>query len=213
MFLSYLLQGFVLGATAAAQPGPFQAFLLSLIARQGWRRTLPAALAPLISDGPILILVLLVLTRVPEWMLSVLQVAGGLFLLMLAWGAWRVLRRPAVTEAVVPVEGPVTTNILKAALMNLLSPSPYIFWATVAGPILIEAWRQEIAWGLAFLLGFYVALVGGLALFILIFGGAGRVDARINRVLGVVSAVALFAFGLYQLAVGVSGVAATLGTV
>lgn len=211
MLFTYLLQGFILGATAAAQPGPFQAFLLSLIARQGWRRTLPAALAPLISDGPILVLVLLVLTRVPEWLLSALQIAGGLFLLLLAWGAWRALRRPAAAAAVAPVEGRVTTNVLKAALMNLLSPSPYLFWTTVAGPILIEAWRQEMAAGLAFLLGFYVALVGGLALFILVFGGAGRVDARVNRALGVVSAVALFAFGLYQLTVGVRGVGAALG--
>lgn len=211
MLFSYLLQGLLLGATAAAQPGPFQAFLLSLIARQGWRRTLPAALAPLVSDGPILVLVLLVLTRVPEWILSVLQVAGGLFLLLLAWGAWRALRRPVNSEAVAPVEGSVMTNVLKAALMNLLSPSPYIFWTTVTGPILIEAWRQEMAWGLAFLLGFYAAIVGGLALFILIFAGAGRVDARVNRVLGVASAVALFAFGLYQLTVGLRGVGAALG--
>lgn len=211
MLFSYLLQGLILGATAAAQPGPFQAFLLSLIARQGWRRTLPAALAPLISDGPILVLVLFVLTRVPDWLLSALQVVGGLFLLLLAWGAWRALRRPVVTEAVAPVEGRVTTNVLKAALMNLLSPSPYIFWTTVAGPILIEGWRQETSLGLAFLLGFYVALVGGLALFILVFAGAGRVDARINRALGVLSAVALFAFGLYQLTVGVRGVGAALG--
>ena len=137
MLLSYLLQGLILGATAAAQPGPFQAFLLSLIARQGWRRTLPAALAPLISDGPILILVLFVLTRVPEWMLSALQTAGGLSLLFLAWGAWRALRRAASTDAVAPGGGPLTTNVLKAALMNMLSPSPYLIWPTVAGPILI----------------------------------------------------------------------------
>ena len=211
MSFPFLLQGLILGATAAAQPGPFQAFLLSLIARQGWRRTLPAALAPLVSDGPILILVLFVLTRVPEWMLSALQVAGGLFLLLLAWGAWRALRRPANNEAAAPVEGPVTTNLFKAALMNLLSPSPYIFWATVAGPILIEGWRQETASGLAFLLGFYVALVGGLMLFVLVFAGAGRVDSRVNRVLAVASAVALFAFGLYQLTAGVNGVGAALG--
>ena len=210
MLLAYLLQGLLLGATAAAQPGPFQAFLLSLIARQGWRRALPAALAPLVSDGPILALVLFVLTRVPEWMLSALQIAGGLFLLLLAWGAWRALRRPAGVEAVAMVEGHVSTNVLKASLMNLLSPSPYIFWTTVAGPILLEGWRQGTALGLAFLLGFYVALVGGLALFILVFAGAGRVDARVNRVLGLASAVALFGFGLYQLTVGVRGLGAAL---
>ncbi|MBP6015372.1 MAG: LysE family transporter [Candidatus Promineofilum sp.] len=206
------LQGLVLGATAAAQPGPFQAFLLSLITRDGWRATLPAAFAPLVSDGPILILVLLVLTRIPDWALSALQVAGGVFLLYLAWGAWRSFRRGSAVapggEAAVVKD--IRANVLRAALMNFLSPSPYIFWATVAGPILIEAWRIRPAHGAAFLLGFYATLVGGLMLFIIVFAGAGQIDSRVNRALGLLSAVGLLVFGVYQLAMGSNGLGATL---
>ncbi len=204
---AYIFQGLILGATAAAQPGPFQAFLLSLLARDGWRRALPAAFAPLLSDGPILILVLIVLTRLPEGLLSGLRIAGGLFLLYLAWGAWRSLRRAAVDSmaAEPAAQGSLRANVAKAALMNFLSPSPYIFWATVAGPILIEAWRRAPASGLGFLIGFYIALIGGLMLFILLLAGAGRVDPRVNQALGVVSVVGLLGFGLYQLAAGIGG--------
>lgn len=207
---AYLLQGLILGATAAAQPGPFQAFLLSLTARDGWRRTLPAAFAPLLSDGPIVLLVLLVLTRLPTWLLSALQIAGGLFLLYLAWGVWQSLRsKPSNDESTIATDtDDGKANVSKAALMNFLSPSPYLFWATVAGPILIEAWRQAPAFGLAFLVGFYVALIGGLMLFVLVFAGAGRIDAHVNGALGALSAVALFGFGLYQLATGIRGVGA-----
>ena len=204
--LGYLLQGFFLGATAAAQPGPFQAFLLSLIARNGWRRTLPAAFAPLISDGPILLIVLLVLTRLPVWVLPLLQIAGGLFLLYLGWGAWRTVRmKPMPADTVAKVDQTSTrSSVLKAALMNLLSPSPYIFWATIAGPIFITAWRESPLSGLAFLAGFYAALVGGLMLFIAVFGGLGNIDPRINRGLGLLSVVALLGFGIFQLIVGLS---------
>lgn len=207
--LAYLLQGLILGATAAAQPGPFQAFLLSLISREGWRRALPAALAPLISDGPILALVLLVLSRLPEWSLSGLQIAGGLFLLYLAWGAWRSFRQELLigSENVALNQGDERANIFKAALMNFLNPSPYIFWGTVAGPILIEAWRKTPLSGLGFLVSFYVALIGGTVLFILVFAGAGKLDPRVNRFLGAASAVALFAFGLFQLTIGIRGIA------
>ena len=210
--LPLLLQGLVLGATAAAQPGPFQAFLLSLIARGGWKTALPAAFAPLISDGPILVLVLLVLTRMPGWVLSMLQIGGGVFLLYLAWGAWRSFRHGSAIErgGELAIAGDVRTNILKAALMNFLSPSPYIFWATVAGPILVEAWRVRPAYGAGFLLGFYAALIGGLILFIVVFAGAGRLDGRVNRALGLLSAVGLLGFGVYQLVVGVSGMRAAL---
>lgn len=203
--MTYLLQGLLLGATAAVQPGAFQAFLLSLLAREGWRRTLPATLAPLISDGPILILVLIVLTQLPGRLLSGLQVVGGLFLLYLAWSAWRTFRRGTAIDDGEPaaIEGNVRTNILKAALMNFLNPAPYIFWATVAGPILLDAWRTNPMFGLAFLLSFYGALIGGGVLFVLIFAGAGKIEPRINRALGLVSAMALFAFGLYQLISGI----------
>lgn len=206
---AYILQGLILGATAAAQPGPFQAFLLSLIARHGWRKALPAAFAPLLSDGPILLLVLLVLTRLPEWLLSAVQVAGGVFLLYLAWGAWWDFRRAlrhggAPEEEAMEAQGSVAAHVGKAAVMNALSPSPYLFWATVAGPILIEAWRQSPLFGVAFLASFYVALIGGMMLFILVFAGAGKIDPRVNRALGGLSAALLLAFGLFQIGSGLT---------
>jgi threonine/homoserine/homoserine lactone efflux protein len=203
-----MLKGLILGITAAVQPGPFQAFLLSLIARDGWRRALPAAFAPLLSDGPILFIVLLVLTRLPEWLLSGLQIAGGFLLLYLAWGAWREFWRGfAMRESGAQViQGSAKANIAKAALMNALSPSPYLFWATIAGPMLLKAWRHSPVMGATFLASFYVALLGGMMLFILVFAGAGKVDPRVNRALGAISAVALFAFGVYQLFTGIAGV-------
>ncbi len=202
---AYLLQGLALGATAAAQPGPFQAFLLSLVARYGWRRSLPAALAPLLSDGPMIALVLFVLTRLPASGLAVLRLAGGLFLMWLAWGAWRAFREAIVPAAHGSQSASMLSAILKASAMNLLSPSPYIFWATIAGPILIAGWQQAPAIGLAFLLGFYVAIIAGLGLFIIVAGLAGRVDPRVNRAFAALSAVALFAFALFQLVTGLRG--------
>jgi threonine/homoserine/homoserine lactone efflux protein len=64
----YLLQGMGFGLAAASQPGPFQTYLISQSLARGWKHTLPAALAPLISDGPIIALCLLVLSQVPAWM-------------------------------------------------------------------------------------------------------------------------------------------------
>ena len=63
----YIVQGIGYGLAAAAQPGPFQTYLISQTLVKGWKRTLPAALAPLLSDGPIIALCLLVLSQVPIW--------------------------------------------------------------------------------------------------------------------------------------------------
>jgi threonine/homoserine/homoserine lactone efflux protein len=189
------LQGFALGFPAASQPGPFQAFLLSQSIKRGWRRALPAALAPLLSDGPIIALVLLLLTQMPLWLLDGLRLGGGLFLFKLAWDAWRDFRR---FEPLAVDEDAGRQNLLQAALLNVLNPNPYIFWGAVGGPLLLAAWRAAPAHALFFLLGFYGTLVGGFALLIVLFGRLGRLNDNVARSLTLLSAIALFSFGVFQ---------------
>jgi len=196
----FFLQGATLGLSASATPGPFQAFLLSQTLRNGWRHTLPASLAPLISDGPIIALALLVLTQTSDSFLDILRVLGGLFILYLAWSATVALK----STGVAPEYSAETThqNFLKAALMNALSPGPYIFWGVLAGPIVLEAWRQSPDLGLSFVLGFYGMLIGSFAALIILFATASQLGPRVNKILMGVSAVALLLFGVYQLCTG-----------
>lgn len=201
--LIYFLQGATLGFSAAASPGAFQAYLLSQTIQHGLRRTLLSACAPLISDGPIIALVLFLLTQAPAWFLRGLQIVGGLFVLYLAWGAFRSFQAAVGTSPV-----PVTLarqSLLKAVLANALSPGPYIFWSVVAGPILLRAWGQSSAWGVSFLSGFYVAMIGGLAGLIILFATARRLGPQVTRVLNGVAAVALFILGVYQVWSGLLG--------
>ena len=65
---TFLLQGIGYGFAAAVQPGPFQTYIITQTLSRGWKRTLPAAFAPLVSDGPIILLCILVLSQVPGWM-------------------------------------------------------------------------------------------------------------------------------------------------
>jgi len=95
--------------------------------------------------------------------------------------------------------------VLKAALMNALSPNPYIYWTLVTGPILIKGWRETPLNGIGFLAGFYLMMIGSLAAIILVFGIASRLGPKVNKILLAVSAIALFCFGLYQLWLGVTG--------
>ena len=197
----YLLQGIGYGLAAAAQPGPLQTYLISQTLTRGWRRTLPVALAPLISDGPMVAICLLVLSQVPEWFQRVLYIVGGLFVLYLAYGAYKSWKNfdLQTTQA-----GPsAQKSVFKAALMNMLNPGPYIYWTLVAGPILIKGWRETPANGIGFVVGFYLTLVGGFAAMVLIFGTAAKLGPKVNRALLGISAIALLGFGLYQLWLGI----------
>ncbi len=194
--LLYFLQGLSLGLPAAFMPGPLQAYLFSQTMRNGWRRTLPAALAPLLSDGPIIFLTVLLTAQLTSGTLRLIQVAGGLYLLYLAWGAYRTYRTYQPQE-VIPEAG--RQSILQAALMNLLNPNPYLFWGLVGADLLHTAWREAPVMALAFLGGFYALLLGGNALMIVLFGTARQVLPRLNRTLIGLSALALAALGVYQL--------------
>jgi threonine/homoserine/homoserine lactone efflux protein len=196
------LRGAGFGLAAAAQPGPFQAYIISQTLEHGWRRTLPAAFAPLISDGPIILLMLFVLTRTPVWLVQFLHLASGIFILYLAWGAFRAWLR--FDAAALTRDAPPRQSVLRAALMNALSPGPYIFWSLVTGPVLLAAWQESPGRGLAFLCGFYVAMIGCLALIIILFGTVARLGPVVTRVLLGLSIIALTGFGLYQLWLGVS---------
>ncbi|RME46844.1 MAG: LysE family translocator [Caldilineae bacterium] len=197
----YLLSGLSLGFYAALSPGPFQAFLLAQSVKHGWRRTLPASLAPLFSDGPIVALVLLVLTQTPGWLLDGLRLAGGVFILYLAWDALSAARKGASPAVPPPETG--GRSLGKAVVMNLLNPNPYLFWGVVAGPILLEGWQQAPRLGLGFVVSFYGMLVGGLAGLIVLFATARHLGPKVTRGLEFFSAGLLAIFGVYQVWLGV----------
>jgi threonine/homoserine/homoserine lactone efflux protein len=197
----YLFQGVGFGLAAASQPGPFQTYIISQTLTRGWRRTLPAALAPLVSDGPIILVCLLILSQVPAWLQKILYIAGGLFILYLAYGTFKSWKN---FDAQAPQPDSASgQSILKAALMNALNPNPYIFWTLVTGPILLKGWRETPMNGVGFLAGFYGTMIVSLAVIILVFGLASRFGPKVNKTLLIVSAVALFCFGVYQLWLGI----------
>jgi threonine/homoserine/homoserine lactone efflux protein len=196
----YLLFGITYAFAAAVQPGPFQSYLISQALSKGWRHTLPAALAPLLSDGPVIVLVLLLLTNMPGSLVQILQIAGGVFLLYLAAGAFRAWRAYDVTK-VAPVQASQQT-VLKAALVNILNPAPYLGWSLVMGPLLLAGWRETPANGIALLVGFYGTMVISQAGIIMLFAAARNLGPQVSRALLGVSALALACFGVYELWLG-----------
>src|SRR5512138_1736437 len=89
---NYLLPGITLGFAAAVQPGPLLLYLISRTLQSGWNRAFPAIFAPLVTDGPIAVVCLLILHSLPPVFLQYIQLAGGLFILFLAIqaaGSWK----------------------------------------------------------------------------------------------------------------------------
>ncbi|MCP4603547.1 MAG: LysE family transporter [Proteobacteria bacterium] len=195
--LKYIIIGSGFAFAAAAQPGPLQAFYLSKVAASGWRRTLPACIAPLISDIPIALLVLLVLHHISGGFESILKAAGGAVLLYFAYRAFLEWRRGEWDSTEEAQSAPRT--LLQAVVVNLLNPGPYLGWSLILGPLTLEAWQQSPIYSIALIGAFYTSMVLCLALFILLLGTTAFLGPRGRRALILASALALAALGIYQL--------------
>jgi len=197
----YVALGVGLAFSAAVQPGPLQAFLFARVAATGWKRTLPAALSPLVSDIPIALVTLLVLGRLPPAAQLVLRGTGGFLLLTFAWST---LRQPSrVSGASTEPQHSAPRTFLQAALVNVLNPNPYLGWAFVLGPAVGAAWREQPSWAVALVVAFYGTMVLTLAALIFVVGTTRFLGPRARRGLIWTSGLCLAVLGIYQLAISI----------
>jgi len=202
-FLIYLVPAITFGFAAAIQPGPLALYLISQTLRNGWKRTMPAIFSPLITDGPIAVVCLLVLSSLPHTFLRYLQMAGGVFILYLAFNAyraWKNFRGQLATAGVSPVK-----TMLNAVIVNFLNPGPYLGWSLVIGPLFLKGWKEYPGYGFAALAGFYVTMLLTNAAIILLFHLARERGPHLQRTLIGISAIFLGVFGAYQIISGALG--------
>jgi threonine/homoserine/homoserine lactone efflux protein len=197
--ITLLTAGVVLGLSAGFSPGPLMALVLSQTLKHGIKEGLKVAVSPLITDVPVILLSLFVLSQLADYrrVIGVISLLGGLFVLKLAWDSIRV-KGPSLAD-----NGVVPQSLIKGILVNLLSPHPYVFWLTVGAPMIITAESPYAA--IAFVAGFLGCLVGAKISLAIVAGRSrqllnDRVYGRIMRVLGVL----LFLFGLKLLRDGFS---------
>ena len=194
--LEYILIGGGFAFAAAVQPGPLQAFLLSRVAAAGWRRTLPAAFAPVISDGPIAVLMLTLLHQVARGFENILRGAGGVVLLYFAVRTFLDWRR---AKAGIEQESPSSPRTLFQAVgVNFINPGPWIGWSFILGPQALRAWSEGPIYAVALVVSFYVVIVVSLMLFIMLVGTSSFLGPRGRRGLLLAASIVLVGIAVWS---------------
>ena len=191
--LPFLIFGLVLGMSAGLSPGPLLTLVISQTLKHGVREGIHVAQAPLITDVPVIVLATVVLTRLANAhaILGLISLAGGMFVLYLAYGSFRTRR----VDMDISCAGP--QSLSRGAIVNALSPHPYLFWLTVGGPTMIRAWAESPFAAAAFVIGFYGCLVGAKVVIAVLAGQSrhmlmGNSYGYVMRILGAL----LFVFAL-----------------
>ena len=154
--LSALATGTVFGLSAGFAPGPLLTLVITQTLQHNIREGIKVSMAPLITDLPIILITLFVLSKLSDFdrLLGAISLVGGAYVLYLAYGCLRT--------------GPVTLeetrdqprSFRKGALINAFNPHPYLFWATVGGPFVFKSGQESLLAPVLFVTGFYVFLVG-----------------------------------------------------
>jgi len=198
--ISFLATGIILGLSAGLSPGPLLALVISETMRHNIRAGIKVALAPIVTDLPIILASLFILAKLSNFdtALGFISLGGGLFLLLIGYQSLKIEK----TTLEIPEAKP--KSLSKGILTNLLSPHPYLFWLAVGAPTMTTAINKNPLAGGAFIGGFYICLIGSKIMIAVLTGKsklflAGQTYRAIIRCLGlfiIILAVKLFYDGL-----------------
>ena len=190
---AFLTTGVTLGLSAGLSPGPLTTLVISHSLQHGSREGLKVALVPFITDVPIILLSVFVMAQLRHSQIAfgLISLIGAGVLVYLAYLTFRVER------VQVDLSATEARSVAKGVLVNFFSPNPYLFWLTVGGPTVVEAWTASHVGAATFFAGFYACLVGSKMMMALVAGRskqllAGTAYRFVMRTLGLALLVLAF---------------------
>ncbi|HRY15737.1 MAG: LysE family transporter [Candidatus Competibacteraceae bacterium] len=169
--LPFLSAGLLFGLSGGLAPGPLLALVAHETLRHGVRAGIAVALAPLLTDAPIILATLWLLKSLAEQnvALAILSLSGGSYLLWLGLDGLRFQGADLAPNS-------PAGSLRRGVMANFLNPNPWLFWLTVGAPTIVEAWQGAggVAVG-AFVATFYILLVGFKITLALVLGKGRRI--------------------------------------
>lgn len=197
--IEYLAMGAFLGLAAGTSPGPLLAVTISETLQHGKWEGIKVAVSPLITDLPIILAVLFVLSHLAssDFFIGIIAFFGASYLIY------------SGTESLKFKKDSVELNVekkdalKKGVIVNFGNPHPYVFWLSIGGPIIFKSLSIHIWATVLFITGFYLLLVGSKVIVALIVEKSkyfinSNYYFSIVRVLGIAQII----FGLTFIKVG-----------
>lgn len=146
----------IFGLTAGISPGPLLTLVISETLQYNRIAGIKVAVAPLITDGPILLISLFVLSKIANLnaLFGAISLVGAGFLAYLAYESL------TIRKVDFHIQRKESASLKRGIITNALSPHPYLFYLTVGGPLLVKALHQNVIFGVTFIVSFLIFLVG-----------------------------------------------------
>ncbi len=153
---AFLFSGIIFGLVGGLSPGPLLTLVISETLKHNRKEGIKVAVAPLITDLPIVLVTVFILSRLSKFnsILGTISLLGALFLMYLAYESITVKGIDLDLQKV------RARSLKKGIITNFLNPHPYLFWFAVGAPTIIKAYALNLVSVVFFIIGFYSCLVG-----------------------------------------------------
>ena len=137
--MDLLLLGAGMGVVGGMLPNPLQILAMTQVALGRWARALFILFVPpMLVDGAFLFMTLFFFRLIPYRIVHYVAYVGGSVLILFATHTlWELRRRTGDQVGKSPTYS--LTAVAVAAFAEVAAPGTWIYWLTVAGPILAEA--------------------------------------------------------------------------
>jgi threonine/homoserine/homoserine lactone efflux protein len=198
--VSILIMGAFFGLTAGISPGPLLTLVISETLKNNKAEGIKVAVAPLITDLPIIIATYFIFSRLSQFniVLGLISILGGIFFAYLGYETIKTKDLDLENRSL------KSESLKKGITANFLNPNPYIFWLTAGIPTAFKAYEISVITSILYFLLFYCMLIGSkIAVAILVEKSKAFLKNKAYRIAMQTLGIVLFIFALYFISDGV----------
>jgi threonine/homoserine/homoserine lactone efflux protein len=194
--IPFIISGIVFGLGGGLTPGPLMTLVITETLKHGTREGLKVAMAPLITDLPVVLISIFLLSTLSELnrVIGIISLLGAIFLVYLGYESFTFKGLEIDTRHFKP------QSLKKGIIANVFNPAPILFWISVGAPTVLKGYDISLPAAIYFVFFMYLCLVGSKLLTAVLVGRSrqflkSRNYIIIIKVLGIV----LFVFALFFL--------------
>jgi putative Mn2+ efflux pump MntP len=184
-----------MGIVGGLVPSPLHLISLTQIAMNRWRRAIAILVGPpLLIDGVLLLVTLFFFSYVPHDIAHYVAYGGGVILIIFGVYSLKEMRRKSRAE--LEKSGAFTYgSVITASLAEVTAPGTWVYWLTIAGPILAQGHRTGYWHVVPFFAGGLIGYYGAAILSVWLLAWGSGLHKFFKRRLLLVANVLLVLFG------------------
>ena len=197
--MELLLLGASMGVVGGLIPSPLHMIALAQIALKRWNRAIGIMLGPpLLIDGILLLVTFFFYQYVPRDIAHIVAYAGGAYLMVYSIYALISMRGKS-HEEVAGSHALTYGSVTAASLSEVTAPGTWIYWMTIAGPILAEGKRQGYWHVVPFFAGGLIGYYGAALISVVLLAWGASLHRHLRQNLLWIANFLLLAFGVTYL--------------